>query len=191
MKLTKQVRMGFSFFVLVAGVISSIALKANWPIKQAVGQVPNNQNIPPLPHPIPAPVDLNKPQPYNNNPTPTLPGNKNLPTNLFITREQAIGTLPKNARLISAELKPWGEHEKATFRNARLYDISPDRMVWVVKAAFPDGIETRGGFFSDATQTVSYDSETGRFISSTTVGNSSPIQRPSLQPSDPTEKEKF
>ncbi|MFE1747671.1 hypothetical protein [Coleofasciculus sp. H7-2] len=191
MKLTKQLGIRLSFFVLVAGVISSITIKLNWSMQQAVGQVPSNQNLPALPHPVPAPVDLNKPQPYNDNPIPTLPGNNNLPIDRFITREQAIGTLQKNARLISADLKPWGEHEKETFRNARLHDVSTERMVWVVKAAFPDGIETRGGFFKNATQTVTYDAQTGRFISSTTTGDSSPIERPSLQPSDPAEKEKF
>lgn len=155
-------------------------------IQKVTGQVPSNQSIPPLPHPIPPARDLNKPQQYNDNPTPTLPGNKNLPIDRFLTREQVIGKIPSDTRLISTELKPWGQHEKNVLHGARLHDFSQERMVWEVKVAYSNGISTRAGFFDNAEQIIVIDAQTGRYLSSTTTGDLRPETTHAVQPQNKT-----
>lgn len=190
MKLTKKLSIAVGSFIVVAGVISVITTKANYFIKQAAAQIPSIQNAPLLTRSVPPHIDLNNPQVWNNNPSPKLPANKELSTSRFISREQAIGTLPPNAVLISADLMPWGQHEKETLHGVRFHEASQARMVWTVKIAHLKGIDTNGGFFANATQTVTYDGETGQIIDSTVTGKpqfSEPPDPPGYTP-NPNEK---
>ena len=99
---------------------------------------------------------------------PELPANEGLSPDQFISMERAIGTLPENAHLISAELVPFNVVQDE--KEISLPDVSPDRMVWVVKVAHPNGIKTRRGFYANATQIKVYDAQTGAVIITTITG---------------------
>lgn len=142
-----------------------------------IGQVSNTPTVLPA-RSIPAIVDLNKLQQSNNKPTPTLAGNKDLLLDRFISRQNVIGKLPKTARLISADIKSWGQYEQEVLHDTHLHDVSQERMVWVVKVAYPDGISTRGGFFDNATQLAVVDAQTAQYITSMTTGDYRPETSP-------------
>lgn len=90
-----------------------------------------------------------------------------LPPKEFISREQTIGKLPDTARLISADLMPLGAVQD---KYEICHEASPEKMTWVVKVAYPDGIRTRGGFYANATQTCIRDAQTGQLLGSITTG---------------------
>jgi hypothetical protein len=137
-------------------------------MEQANGQIPCTHNLPALSHPILPPFDLNNPKLWNDNPSPTLSPNIGLSADQFTSRERAIGILPKDASLISVDLVPFSA---AQDKNIFFHDVSPERMVWGVKVAYLNGIWTRRAFYSNATQTSIYDTQTGKAISSTTTGD--------------------
>ncbi|WP_009633484.1 hypothetical protein [Synechocystis sp. PCC 7509] len=146
--------------VLTAATSITVA-KGNIFGKQAIAQTPTNHLSPPTNS-----LNLNDSQLlYNENPAPTLGTNRGRSINRFITKDKAIGVIPKKAKLISAKLAPWSKYQTENFSGAILHDVSTERMVWVVKLFFPEGIDTEGGFFGEATLTTAYDAETGNIIS--------------------------
>jgi len=164
MKTTKKLLIAASTYVVVLGSISLI--KTHQFFQQAIAQVPTTENL----RSVPPLKDLNKPQNYNDNPNPTLPANKGLSIAKFISREEVIKILPANASLVSANLVPWSQHQKTTSPNTVFHDISPERLVWNVVATYPNQLETGGGIYTNAQQTIAVNAETGRIISSVVAG---------------------
>ena len=176
MKITNQLFIAASTFLVFLGSVS--LMKTNQFFQQAIAQTPSTENL----HSVPPVEALNKPQNYNDNPTPTLPANKGLQLDKFIPREEVIKILPANASLVSAELMPWSQHQKTTSPNAIFHDISPKRMIWNVVATYANNLETGGGIYANAKQTIAVDAETGRIISSVVGGK---LIQSSLPPDPP------
>lgn len=79
-----------------------------------------------------------------------LPANQDLPKERFLSKEKFLPKVSKKAMLKSFELM--------TYRDAMMIlgeglssDISPDRMVILVKADFPNGLEADNADYSNAT----------------------------------------
>jgi hypothetical protein len=99
-----------------------------------------------------------------------LPANAQFPLTRFISRQEAIGILSKKVRLISAKLMSLRDYGGQERDGATFHEVSSERMVWVVKLAFPEGLDTDGGYFEKARFTKVLDAQTGRLITSTTSG---------------------
>lgn len=85
----------------------------------------------------------------------------------FISREQAIGTIPENAELKSAKMAKLSESEQEISGGAlESAEIHPNRKVWVVVYNFPLGLKTRVYKFDKATVTKIVDAESGEVLSS-------------------------
>jgi hypothetical protein len=125
-----------------------------------------------------------------NRPEPTRKANKHLSREKFISEVEAIGTIPPNAKLISAKLVTWSDYEADEFQGANFTDVSKDRMVWVVKLAFPQGVDTEAGFFDNARQTLVIDAETKETIVYGVTGKARGSKDFGLKP-NPFEPQKF
>lgn len=69
MKLTKPLGFAVVAFIVATGITGPITTKGNTFMEQAKGQIPSTQNLPALPHTIPAPVEFNNPQVWNDYPS--------------------------------------------------------------------------------------------------------------------------
>ena len=57
------------------------------------------------------------------------------------------------------------------YDDGRLTAIDDDQLVWVVQTHFPNGFETKSGFFANAITTALYDAETGFYYGFSVTGN--------------------
>jgi hypothetical protein len=125
-------------------------------------------NYVPLTHP-------NNSHSYNENPAPLYKDNHKMDISNLITKKQAIEKVikPKSAITKGAKLETWAAHVANDEPNSKFvdYQISPNRKVWVVKTYFPDGKETKVGFYKNATLISVYDAETGTLLESTVSGD--------------------
>lgn len=69
---------------------------------------------------------------------------------------------PKS-KILSIELKTMSEYmaQDEPNPNYSLTRVEPERMVYVVKTSFPDGLDTKAGYTSNAILLTVYDAETG------------------------------
>lgn len=105
--------------------------------------------------------------PYNENPKPSLPANNTAPTKGFLTKEQVLQLveLKPGDEVLSAKLQTWAQHVHENLNDrGKNYEIDPNRMVWVIKVSYPNGIQTKGGFYANAVETDTFDAETGRLL---------------------------
>ncbi|ERI92190.1 hypothetical protein HMPREF1982_02579 [Clostridiales bacterium oral taxon 876 str. F0540] len=114
-------------------------------------------------------ISINKPK---NIAEPKYKDNSAQNINNFISRNKIIDKAnsekdkTKKSIFKSADLKSWGKYvSELNEPGFKDYEISDGHMVWVVKISYPDGIDTRGGFYENAELTLIYDSETGDLIS--------------------------
>lgn len=116
---------------------------------------------------------------YNDHPTPIFKADKgdtgvsfkNKDDILKIVNEhQAKGN---NSSIKSAVMKTWGEHNSQDDPNNSdiNFQIDPDRNVWVVITDFPNGIQTKAGFYDKATLTTVFDAESGQLLKSKVTGD--------------------
>lgn len=108
-------------------------------------------------------------------PMPIYKSNSHADKLIFKTKEQAIEQVRVNERggiLRSAELMTWDQFSREAWNapNSAM-DKANDRMVWVVKADYPKGIDTKGGYFLNAKQTTVLDAETGQIFGGITSGD--------------------
>lgn len=123
-------------------------------------------------------VHPNNSQKYNENPEPKFVANNNKATKLLTEDEikKKINdqqTKTQNSKVKSVKLKTWNEHISQDDPNDKgpNYEIDPNRMVWVSVTAYPDGLDTRVGFFSNAILTTVYDAETGETLKTNIKGD--------------------
>lgn len=50
-------------------------------------------------------------------------------------------------------------------------EVDPNRMVWVIKTNYPKGLNTKAGFYANATLISVFDAQTGQLLESTVTGN--------------------
>lgn len=110
------------------------------------------------------------PPPTLNKPVYRLKDNSILPLEQLISRSQAIGTIPKKAKLKSAKLLNLSEHykQREQITNGILLEsaeIHPKRLVWEVTLDYPEGFDARPGHYDQATVTKVVDAETGKILS--------------------------
>lgn len=104
-------------------------------------------------------------QSYNEHPNPAFPANDTLPSSNFMSRGQILKlvNVTPGGHVVSTQLETWAQHVAADLQNRVVsHYVAPNRMVWVVKIAYPQGIETGAGFYANATVTATYDAQTGR-----------------------------
>lgn len=101
--------------------------------------------------------------------------NSSIDKNKLMTKEVAIEKvhIEKDGKLLSAELVSWNKFSNDVLgKSNSLAQISNERQVWVVKVSYPKGIDTKGGYFKNATQISVFDAETKEILNVTTQGDS-------------------
>ena len=110
---------------------------------------------------------------YNENPTPIYTANETENANNFVSEDKCIANIAKTntSKIITKELKTWGQHVTDDKEEAINYQIDSNRMVRVIKTEFPDGLDTKAGFYDNAVLTSVFDAETGNLIESHVTGD--------------------
>lgn len=123
---------------------------------------------------------------YNDNPAPLFPANNQLSSSRFIGRDQAVSRVSatSGAVLKSADLEAWSQHVAKDEPNDSIQDkeVDPNRMTWVVKTYYPNGLDTKAGFYANATLTSVFDAQTGQLLESTVTGDYQGGGTPMLSP---------
>jgi hypothetical protein len=70
----------------------------------------------------------------------------------------------------SSELKTWGKYLNDE-KKEEFTQVSSNRMVKVIKTEYPDGLDTKAGFYGNATLTSVFDAETGNLLESSITGD--------------------
>ncbi|MDQ0914599.1 hypothetical protein [Paenibacillus sp. V4I5] len=106
---------------------------------------------------------------------PIYKPNSHADKSIFITKEEAIeqARIKENGGILrSVELMTWDQFSREAWNKPNsMADRANDRMVWVVKVDYPKGIDTKGGYFFNANQTVVFDAETGQIFGGITSGD--------------------
>lgn len=124
-------------------------------------------------------VHLDNSRKYNENSAPIYGDNKNTDNNSLMFEKNILKKIDKNqiktnkSSIKSCTLKTWGKHiaeDDPSDKNlSRLVD--DNRKVYVVKTSYPDGIDTKAGFYANATLISVYDAQTGDLLKSKVVGD--------------------
>ena len=80
----------------------------------------------------------------------------------------------KNSNVKSASMKTWTDHIKQddpSDSTTMSKDIDPNHLVWVVVTNYPDGLDTKAGFYANAKLISVFDSVTGELIKSKVTGD--------------------
>ncbi len=110
---------------------------------------------------------------YNENPTPIYAKNNNTEIENFVTEDKCLKNIVQKSDsiIISKELKTWGKHVSDEKEEGINYQIDPERMVRVIKVKYPQGLDTKAGFYKNAIAINVFDAETGNLIESTVTGD--------------------
>lgn len=115
---------------------------------------------------------------YVENPEPFYKNNKDANKDSLLSEEKIREKIDKNqfktktSKIESVKLKTWANHikEDDPTDNTISKDIDPEHMVWVTVTKYPDGLETKAGFYANATLISVFDSVTGDLIKSKVIG---------------------
>lgn len=110
---------------------------------------------------------------YNEHPAPTYVKNNDKTEADFVPVEKCLQNIVKTdtSCVVSKELKTWGQHLIDDKEEVVNYQMDPERMVRVIRTEFPDGLDTKAGFFNKAVLTTVFDAETGNLIESHVTGD--------------------
>jgi hypothetical protein len=112
---------------------------------------------------------------HNETPKPLYADNAGVGYGQLLSKEQAIAKVISTATSYTKEavLETWAEHVVKDEPNDNIinFEVAPGRKVWVVKTAFPDGLNTKTGFFNHAVLTSVFDAQTGTLLESSVTGN--------------------
>ncbi|OPX42758.1 hypothetical protein CLHUN_34100 [Ruminiclostridium hungatei] len=110
---------------------------------------------------------------YNENPAPVYTDNSVKPDKNFVSEEKCEESIVKTKTSYkkSSELKQWSKHLKDENKDIVDHQISDNRMVRVIKTIYPDGLDTKAGFYANAIVTTVFDAETGTLLESTVTGD--------------------
>lgn len=103
----------------------------------------------------------------NNNPEPIYKANKDLPTNNFKSEDELINRnilKEKGGTIKIARQLTYSQYINQYNIKDKSYNISSDRVIWVIQVHYPNGIQTRIGFLKDAILTGIYDAQTGELL---------------------------
>lgn len=115
----------------------------------------------------------------DDKPQPKFKSNKYKAESAFISKEKVLEIIEKKqlkaskSNIESCIRKTWRQHliEDKIDKIIEAKMIEPDRVVWVILVHYPQGIDTRGGFFHNATVTSAIDAETGTLLETKVTGN--------------------
>lgn len=111
---------------------------------------------------------------YQENPAPRLVANSDKAASAFLQEQQirSLAAPPSSGVLRSVLLMKWGDHVRTNLvGKPRFYEVSDDRMVWVVKEYLPDGIRVKGEIRRNVDLTLVFDAETGDLIFTQAAGH--------------------
>lgn len=118
---------------------------------------------------------------YVEEPQPVYIDNASKQQKDFVSDDKLLKKIAKtsSSRIKSSELKTWEKHLSDNKGSGKgngkgtviLSEISPNRMVKVIKTEYPDGLETKAGFYANAVLTSVFDAETGNLLESTVTGD--------------------
>ncbi|MFA6308474.1 MAG: hypothetical protein WC677_01825 [Clostridia bacterium] len=105
-------------------------------------------------------------------PSPIYKNNDTAKPETFASDEGCVNKIAKTETSIikSKEIKTYGQYIIDEKVDAQNYIIESKRMVRVIKVEYPDGLETKAGFYKKAKLTTVWDAETGDYIESCTSG---------------------
>jgi hypothetical protein len=98
-----------------------------------------------------------------------LPSNKDFPREQFLTKEKFLQKLSKKAVLKSFEIMTY-EDAMELMGDGLASDVSPERMVVVTEADFPNGLEANNADYSKATIISIRDAETEQLFGYSITG---------------------
>lgn len=115
----------------------------------------------------------------NENPMLIYKANKDLPKEAFLSKKEILEQVNNNQdktkryTIQSAELVTYNQYVKKYFSEPHgvNYQIDDNFMVWVVVIKYPDGRDTKAGFYDNATVIIVYDAKTGNALEGTTRGD--------------------
>lgn len=110
---------------------------------------------------------------YNENPIPIYTDNSEKVNKNFVSEEKCEESIvkTKTSHKKSSELKQWNKYLKDEKKDIVNHQISDSRMVRVIKTEYPDGLDTKAGFYANAILTTVFDAETGTLLESTVTGD--------------------
>jgi hypothetical protein len=112
---------------------------------------------------------------YNEKPTPTYIKNNEKDVKDFVPKEKCLEKIAKNktSKTKSVQLKTWGKHASDdTYDDGVVnYQVDENRMVYEITTYFPDGLDTKAGFYNNATLVSVFDAETGNVLKSQVIGD--------------------
>lgn len=104
---------------------------------------------------------------YNGSPSPSLTANNAVPAPILASKAEVLARypVPQGGVLISANLETMAEHRRAD-DHPKFQDApgGQDRMVWVIKTDFSNGLQSTDGFWKRAVTTATIDAETSRIL---------------------------
>lgn len=121
------------------------------------------------------PIGENK---HVDNPKPIFTANKNATGVSFKSKDEILKIVDKNqekgtnSSVKSIDSKTWSQHISEDDPSSKDIDlqVDSDRNVWVVKTDYPNGLDTKAGFYDKATLTTVFDAETGQMLKSKVTG---------------------
>jgi hypothetical protein len=144
-----------------AGVSAAVVGLVATPLALATGKVTSTH-----------PLDQRR---YNEAPTPLYADNAGVGSGQLLTKAQAIAKVVSTPTSYTKEavLETWAEHVAKDEPKDHIinFEVAPGRKVWVVKTVFPDGLNTKTGFFNHAVLTSVFDAQTGTLLESSVTGN--------------------
>lgn len=171
--------------LVIAGVVTALAKenpKTNIasPNQNNIIESDTNQ-IPPDPNNATGGVadQVIPPPQHNDYPEPLYKANKDAQGVTFLSKEEIIENLNleeinktrnDNRSVKSIVMKTYAQYMAEDDPNSRDFEIDPNRVVWVVVEDCPNGIDTKGGFYEDATLKLLIDAETGHTFGSIVSG---------------------
>jgi hypothetical protein len=110
---------------------------------------------------------------------PKYKSNKEKPLSAFLTKKEMLEIIDKyqakekKQKRVSLELKTYKEHifEDNPNDYNLSFQIDPNRMVWVLVTKYPNGLDTRAGFFENATGIIVLDAESGDLLKTAVYGD--------------------
>src|SRR5690625_1275021 len=118
-------------------------------------------------------------QPYNLT-EQMLKENKERTSQLHLTKDDILENvkLTGNFEIISTQLKKWSDYNPADGFGITNDQVADDQMFWVVKVSYPDGYDTRRGYFNEAVVTYAVDPETRNIIDHIVTGDRANYKKP-------------
>lgn len=119
---------------------------------------------------------------YNENPTPRFKANAHADKSGFLSRDEVKAKVTidssQGEKLTSAILETYADYMKRNNIKDVSAEISPDRMLWVVKINKPHGMDTKGGLFDQADAYYAFDAKTGEELFMRVTGHRQSYNHP-------------